>query len=111
MAKHPKFEIFVDKSGDHRFRLTAKNGQAILASQGYKSKDTCKKGIASVRTNAPNDDRYERAVASNGQHRFVLKAANSKTIGTSELYKTEAARDKGIESVKKNGPVAEVEDV
>jgi uncharacterized protein len=111
LAKHPKFEIFVDKSGNHRFRLTAKNGQAVLASQGYASRDTCKKGVASVRANAPDDARYERTTASNGQFRFNLKAANRKTIGTSELYKTATARDKGIESVKKNGPVAEVEDV
>ncbi|MFN8238079.1 MAG: YegP family protein [Chitinophagales bacterium] len=31
-------------------------------------------------------------------------------MGTSELYESEAARDNGIESVKKNAPEAPTED-
>ena len=50
--KHPKFEMYVDKAGEYRFRLKAKNGEPILASEGYTSKDGCKNGIASVRKNA-----------------------------------------------------------
>ncbi len=34
-----KFEVFLDKGGKYRFRLKAGNGEIILASQGYKSKD------------------------------------------------------------------------
>ena len=52
-VKHPKFEIFEDKGGKFRFRLKARNGEIILASQGYKTKDTCLSGIESVRKNAP----------------------------------------------------------
>ena len=50
--KKPKFEIFYDKAKEYRFRLIAPNGENILASEGYKSKDSCKKGIASVRKNS-----------------------------------------------------------
>ena len=49
--KNPKFEIFVDKKGEYRFRLKAANGEFILASQGYNAKASCKKGIESVRKN------------------------------------------------------------
>ena len=52
--KHPKFEIYKDKSGQFRFRLKAKNGEIIAASEGYVKKDNCKKGIASVRKNSEN---------------------------------------------------------
>lgn len=52
-AKHPKFEIYMDKGGAYRFRLTATNGQNIAASQGYTAKESCKNGIDSVRKNAP----------------------------------------------------------
>ena len=52
-VKHPKFEIFEDKGGKFRFRLKARNGEIILASQGYKTKDTCLNGIESVKKNAP----------------------------------------------------------
>ncbi len=46
--KNPKFQVYNDKSGEFRFRLLAKNGKNILASEGYKSKKSCLNGIASV---------------------------------------------------------------
>ena len=45
-----------------------------------------------------------------GAFRFRLKAGNGQIIGTSESYKTAAARDNGIASVKKNAPAAAVDD-
>ena len=39
---------------------------------------------------------------------FNLKAGNGQIIGTSELYESVAARENGIESVKKNAPDADV---
>lgn len=50
---HPKFEIYTDNAGEFRFRLKAKNGEIIAASEGYKSKASCLNGIESVRKNAP----------------------------------------------------------
>ena len=44
----PKFEIYLDKKGEFRFRLKARNGEPILASEGYSTKAGCKNGIASV---------------------------------------------------------------
>lgn len=41
---------------------------------------------------------------------FVLKAANGETVATSETYSSETACRGGIESVKKNAPIAKVED-
>ena len=38
---NPKFEIYTDKAGEFRFRLKAKNGEIILASEGYKQKASC----------------------------------------------------------------------
>lgn len=42
--------------------------------------------------------------------KFDLKAGNGETIATSEVYTSEAACRKGIESVKKNASVAGLED-
>ena len=47
-----KFEIFKDKSEEFRFRLVATNGETIVASQGYKSKEGVMDGIKSVVANA-----------------------------------------------------------
>lgn len=51
---NPKFEMYTDKGGEFRFRLNARNGENILASEGYKSKASCKNGISSVIKNAPD---------------------------------------------------------
>jgi len=48
-----RFEIYQDKQGLYRFRLIAANSQLIATGQGYKSKKSCKKGIASIIKNAP----------------------------------------------------------
>ena len=45
---YPKWEIYKDKGGDFRFRLSASNGSCICHSQGYTSKANCKKGIESI---------------------------------------------------------------
>ena len=42
--------------------------------------------------------------------RFNLVAGNGEVIGVSEVYTTAAACNNGIESVKKNAPIAPVED-
>ena len=41
--------------------------------------------------------------------KFDLKATNGQTVLTSEVYTTEAACRKGIESVMKNAPIARLE--
>lgn len=107
---HPAFIIERTKFGEFRFRLTAKNGQVILSSESYTTKDGCKNGIESVRKNAPNDDRYERKEAKNGQPFFNLRAGNNQVIGTSELYSSASGMNTGIESVKRNAPIADIED-
>ncbi len=42
--------------------------------------------------------------------KFDLKATNGQVIATSEVYESKAACLKGIESVRKNAPAANVED-
>ena len=41
--------------------------------------------------------------------KFDLKAGNGEVIATSEVYTSEAACKNGVESVRKNAPVANVE--
>lgn len=53
-CKHPKFEVYLDKAGEYRFRLKATNGQIIAVGEGYKAHASCLNGIASVQRNAPD---------------------------------------------------------
>ena len=50
--KCPKFEVYLDKKGEYRFRLKAINGQIIAISEGYVKMASCMNGIDSVRKNA-----------------------------------------------------------
>ncbi len=43
--------------------------------------------------------------------KFDLHAGNGEIIATSEVYKTEAACRKGMQSLMKNAPVAKLEDL
>lgn len=101
------------QSSDEKFmwNLKAGNGEIILTSQRYTTKAAAQNGIASVRRHAPYDHYYERKTASDESPYFVLKAANGEVIGTSEMYATTSGRDQGIDSVKRNGPHAEVVDI
>lgn len=105
-----KFVIKLRKNGEFQFDLKATNGQVILTSEGYTTKAACLNGIESVKKNAPLDERYERKEAKNGAPYFNLKAGNHQVIGSSEMYSSVAARDNGIESVKRNAPEAEIVD-
>ncbi len=109
--KEGKFEIFKDVAGEFRFRLKAENGEIILASEGYTAKASARKGIDSVKRNAPYDACYERKNAENGQPMFNLRAQNYEVIGTSELYESLSGRENGIASVKANAPCAVVVDL
>lgn len=53
-----KFVIKTSEKGCH-FVLKADNGEVITTSQHYKSKDSCKKGIESVKKNAPTAEIVE----------------------------------------------------
>lgn len=50
--KNPKFEVYADKAGEFRFRLTATNGQTIAVSEGYATHANCINGVESVKKNA-----------------------------------------------------------
>lgn len=105
-----KFVLSTTADGQYMFNLKAGNGETILTSEGYKSRDGALNGIASVKENATLDDRYERRTASNGAPYFVLKAANHQEIGRSEMYSSPSAMENGIASVKKNAPEAALDD-
>ena len=109
MAAH--YELKAAAHEQFMFNLKAANGEVILTSELYKTKEAALNGIESVKTNSPHDEQFERKESTSGKPYFVLKARNHETIGRSEMYNSAGARDNGIESVKKNGPVATLHDI
>ncbi|HOO51612.1 MAG TPA: YegP family protein [Alphaproteobacteria bacterium] len=54
--------------------------------------------------------KYELKQAKNGDYYFNLTAKNGQVIATSEMYKSKAAAENGIASVRENAPNAQIED-
>jgi len=106
-----RYELKPTKNGEFIFNLLAGNNEIILTSQMYKEKSSAHGGIESVQKNSQIDEMFERKTAHNGQFYFDLHAANKQVIGKSETYTTKAAMEKGIASVKHNGPVTVIKDL
>ena len=117
-----KFVVKTVASGV-KFDLKATNGQVIATSEIYETKAACRKGIESVRKNAPvarvedqtgegwkrqSNPKFGLFRDKAGEFRFRLRATNGKIIAVSEGYVTKAACENGIDSVKTNAPEAEV---
>ena len=114
-----KFVVKETKNGGLKFDLKATNGQVIATSQVYKRKDTCLKGIESVRKNAPiapiedqtvegfqkeKHPKFEVYTDKAGEFRFRLKASNGQIVAVGEGYTTMKACQNGIASIVKNAP-------
>ncbi len=94
----------------YRFNLKAGNGEIILISESYESKESALGGIESVRKHSGDEAHFERKNSKRSEPYFVLKAANGQIIGMSEMYSSEAACENGIASVKKNAATAQLRD-
>ena len=105
-----KFELNKGKKGRFMFSLKARNGQVLLSSEQYSSKQAAQNGISSVIKNAIDDNRIERMQSKKGRPFFVVKGGNGRVIGSSETYSVPQAMENGIESVKKNAVNAQVVD-
>ncbi len=95
----PYFDLFKSDSGRYYFNLKAANHEIILASQSYSSRTGALGGVLSVLDNGGELSSYDVREAKDGSYYFNLKAANGKTIGTSEMYSTKSNAKAGANSV------------
>lgn len=117
-----KFAVRTTATGI-KFNLKAGNGEIIATSEIYTTEAACKKGIASVKKNAPiapvenqtvegykpeKHPKFEVYKDKAGEFRFRLKATNGQIIAVGEGYKALASCLNGIESIKKNAPDAPI---
>jgi uncharacterized protein YegP (UPF0339 family) len=106
---NPKYQLKNSSSTQVYWVLFAKNGEPILKSEMYNSKQGAMVGIHSSKNNVA-DRNFDKRTAVNDQYYFNQVATNGEIIGTSETYTTTASRDNGIASVKRDAPVATIED-
>ena len=105
-----KFIMTKRNNGEFQFNLKSNNGLVILTSEGYTTKANCENGIDAVMRYAPDDSNFERRVTKDRKIYFNLKAVNGQVIGTSQMYGSDFACEKGIVSVKNNAANSIVED-
>ncbi|EGY34301.1 protein YegP [Aggregatibacter actinomycetemcomitans serotype e str. SC1083] len=105
------YELKLAKDGQFMFNLMATNGQIILTSELYKSKASAQNGIASVQKNGVDAKNFEFRTTKNDQPYFVLKAANHQEIGRSQYYSSQAAAQKGVDSVMNNASSEDIRDL
>jgi uncharacterized protein YegP (UPF0339 family) len=106
-----RYELKAAPGHQFIFYLKAANGEVILASETYCSKADALQSIESVRRSCTLDDRFERKHSARSQPFFILRSLDDEILGRSETYASEGAREKGIRSVMKNGPIADTRDL
>jgi uncharacterized protein YegP (UPF0339 family) len=95
-AKIERFEVFSGEDGKYYFHLRANNGEIVLSSQGYTSKQSALNGIKSVEANGAASESYDLVDADDGEVGFDLKASNGQVIARSETYVSASNADRAI---------------
>ena len=117
-----KFNITAAASDQFKFDFSY-NSEKIFWSENYKQKASAKSAVDSLKKNAPaaatvdlskgeegKGYRFEIVESKDGQHFVRFVASNNETMARTETYKQKASANNAIESLKKNGPGAEVVD-
>lgn len=94
--KRERFELFVGEDGKSYFRVRAGNGEIVLGSQSYATKQGAQKGIASVVTNGASASAYEVFEASDGEWGVRLVAKNGEVVARGELYASKSNATRAV---------------
>jgi uncharacterized protein YegP (UPF0339 family) len=105
------FEIIKRPNGEFQFMLKATGNDLLLSSEGYRTKDSCRKGIESVRRNSVDRSKFDVLSSKSGRTYFTIRSANGRVIGTSEVYGDNQAREDAIKAVRRLAPQARVTDL
>lgn len=117
-----KFNITPAANDQFKFDFSY-NSEKIFWSENYKQKASARSAIDSLKKNAPDaiivdlsrDEtgsgyRFEIAASKDGQHFVRFVASNGETMVRTETYASKASAKNAIDSLKKNGPGAELAD-
>ncbi len=117
-----KFNITAAANDQFKFDFSY-NSEKIFWSENYKAKASAKSAIESLKKNAPEAATVDVSKGEEGSgYRFEIKkssddqffvnfvASNGETMVRTERYTAKASAQNAIDSLKKNGPGAEVND-
>lgn len=115
-----EFEVYEDSEGEYRWRLTAANGEIIADSgQGYSRESSATDAVDRVREYVGKadaltleDGAFDIYRDEADEWRWRLLAPNGEIIGDGgEGYSSRAKAWQGVQSVRRNAPGADIEEV
>ena len=107
-----KYEVYTDGTS-YYYNLKASNGEVLIKSEAYSSKDSVLLAIEAIKRNVEvgtisvREDKH-------GLYQFVLTARNHRTLVMSANYATEKRAQSASESFKRfaaNSPVVEIAEI
>lgn len=98
-VKRERFEIFTGEDKKAYFHLRAGNGEIVLQSQGYTTKQSAATGIASVKANAVLASQWSTVETVNGEFSIRLTAKNGQIIARGESYASKSGAQTAIDTI------------
>jgi len=104
-----KYEVY--QAGDgFKYNLKASNGEVLVSSEVYTSRDGVIKAIEAIKRNVESGE-IRVFADKHGNYKFKLTAGNHRVIAISAHYSTEKSAERASESFKKFALTADVVDV
>jgi uncharacterized protein YegP (UPF0339 family) len=98
-AREPRCDLFTGADGLVYFRLRANNGEIVLASEGYTTKASAQKGVASVKANGASVSNCEVFEAADGRWALSLVAGNGEIIARGETYASKSNATRAVSKI------------
>lgn len=95
-----RFHLRKTSDGQYQFNLLASNGEIILASELFRTKESALATIETVKKYSQRKEAFEIIATTNGKYYFRLKAPNGQIIGLSQLYSSETGAQSGVAAVR-----------
>ena len=111
-AVYGKYEVYTDGTS-YYYTLKASNGEVLIKSEAYASKDSVLLAIEAIKRNVEVGTISVRQ-DKHGLYQFVLTARNHRTLVMSANYKTEKRAQSASESFKRfasNSPIVELTEI
>ena len=94
-----RIEVLESQAG-FRFNLHAGNGETVLSSESYTTKEAAWNGAFAIKDAAALEASFTIKTATDNRYYFTLTAENGQVVGVSQMYTSRTAAQAGVTSVK-----------
>jgi len=109
-VKNPKYQIIREGERKYFFKLCARNGEVIITSRNFPTKEACLQTIDSFQENE-DFNFVEKKDRNKKLYYFIVTNNDEELIAHSEMYTTKIGRGNGIMAVMKIICDAPTEDI